>query len=826
MASLALYPPIVDSYSPAFIAGENAKCRVFFSLSSFNSVNDFETVQATVVRQESGLSVVNDKEDSNGHYRKTGIILNLTPVAVSGKDNLYYVDILNSDLKSVEKGYTGWIPGWIYKIQLRLSMIAYDGSGDDQAAWLNLNGSKFSEWSTVNVTKAIGQETVVIYNFNFEGVSTEEITYLTELNFYGYYKNEDSSELLANYRIQTELEDSGVIQAKNDKDSLQYFSYTFKKDYQLHTPYTITFTYETINKYTNTYVLTFVLEDAGIPFSDAKALTYEEDTALMEDITTPALEQDDGGILIKLHSENEVLYVGSICVRRADSKSNFTEWTDVKIINLKNQKINDIEPFYDLTIESGIFYKYAVQFIDTNGYRSAMNKNTTVSMREFEYSFLVGKGGKQLRLTYNNEMNNFKITVGEGKTDTIGGQYAFFSRNGDTYYKAFPITGLISFNMDENHLFTSRAELFGENLTKYNNYNKDHEITMYDVIYERFFRDAVSKFLYDGEYKLFKSPTEGNLIVRLMDINFSPNKTTNRMIYSFSSNAYEAADPTMENYLKYGFYDLASFDKEVFDEVESHSTKSTFTVLPESDLVQLLTDQLRSIVEIAGVTYSKEVVNISNVILSFRSEKLHFRNNYGQFVTGHPIEVNGNLIGIYDDIYDLSSYITFEPSKDTLKLIGDITLTPEEQHDIIVDVYCNYDTVNKVYQTSGETGEISRNYTKVTGQIDDTFNADADIYEMISDRYDFDSGVTTIELYSLKKIIIEAPQYATFSINEEEITIGETGLYISPADNESTFTSLEYLGMKDAGTGIIAPTASAALITYQGIIIKKVLKES
>jgi hypothetical protein len=41
----------------------------------------------------------------------------------------------------------------------------------------------------------------------------------------------------------------------------------------------------------------------------------------------------------------------------------------------------------------------------------------------------------------------------ESKIDTIGGRYPFFFKNGLTAYKEFPISGLISFQMDENSRF-------------------------------------------------------------------------------------------------------------------------------------------------------------------------------------------------------------------------------------------------------------------------------------------------------------------------------------------------------------------------------------
>jgi hypothetical protein len=41
-----------------------------------------------------------------------------------------------------------------------------------------------------------------------------------------------------------------------------------------------------------------------------------------------------------------------------------------------------------------------------------------------------------------------------------------------------------------------------------------------------------------------------------MDVNCTPNQSLGRMIYSFTSNAFELDDANMENYLKYGFYEV------------------------------------------------------------------------------------------------------------------------------------------------------------------------------------------------------------------------------------------------------------------------------
>ena len=51
---------------------------------------------------------------------------------------------------------------------------------------------------------------------------------------------------------------------------------------------------------------------------------------------------------------------------------------------------------------------------------------------------------------------------------------------------------------------------------------------------------------------MFRSPAEGNILVRLMDVNLTPEQTLGRMLYSFSATAYEIDDITAESYEKYG----------------------------------------------------------------------------------------------------------------------------------------------------------------------------------------------------------------------------------------------------------------------------------
>jgi hypothetical protein len=63
-------------------------------------------------------------------------------------------------------------------------------------------------------------------------------------------------------------------------------------------------------------------------------------------------------------------------------------------------------------------------------------------------------------------------------------------------------------------------------------------------------------FLYDNTIKLYRSPTEGNILVKLTNISLSPQTVLGRMLYSFSATATEIADLTIDNYLKYNILQL------------------------------------------------------------------------------------------------------------------------------------------------------------------------------------------------------------------------------------------------------------------------------
>ena len=63
-----LYPPIVDSWMPAFIRTNADGCRVYFSISSYNSLSEInmQAVQVSINHQKTNVTALKNKDYPSG----------------------------------------------------------------------------------------------------------------------------------------------------------------------------------------------------------------------------------------------------------------------------------------------------------------------------------------------------------------------------------------------------------------------------------------------------------------------------------------------------------------------------------------------------------------------------------------------------------------------------------------------------------------------------------------------------------------------------------------------------------------------------------------
>lgn len=572
-----LYPPIIDTYMPAFIRTQ--ECRVYFSLSLYNSIGEIKNAQVLVNNQNTNLTALDPTK------YPSGIKIDSIKMDVDREtDDKYYVSIYPNDLIDGIFNLNQY-----YKVQIRFTDISAPDPPEVKIdSWLSNNLKFFSEWSTVCLIKGISKPQLNIKGFDSLSENNSTVFTTSTIDFIGNLSFEDESETetLKSYRIRlydvngTLLTDSRIIYS-NIYSNVNEINYTFKYSFMDGEQYQVVFDYTTRNLYTNQYKFSFTI------------IQYSSDK--LDATIEPILDEKNGRIGIHLKSNSTEPFSGNITIRRTSSKSNFLLWEDVNTTVIAGQEPLEYT-WYDYTVESGVWYKYCAQRRNSLGNRGVIIEIEEPVMIMPEDMFLTGSG-VQLNIKYDSAISSFKHTVSESRTDTIGSKYPFIKRNGYTNYRQFPISGLITFFCDEDGILTSKEKIFQESLLLYNKYNEENNIGQYnDYIYEREFRKVVMDFLYNGDTKLFRSTTEGNIIVKLMDINLIPQATLGRYIYSFSCTAYEIDEYSIENCDKYNIQKIGTYSELI---QYSHSVlgqlDQTFAAGSKNDLTVLLQEKYKKL---------------------------------------------------------------------------------------------------------------------------------------------------------------------------------------------------------------------------------------
>lgn len=552
--NINLFPPMVESYMPAFLIGSSDSqkntCKVYFSISLYNNLSDIKNAQVTVTNQNTNLSVLN-KEKYPCEIMLTQIKTDLTRVS----DDKYYIEIKTDDIEE------GFQINQYYKIQIRFTSVEATNVSLNipQAidSWLAANLSNFSEWSTVCLVRGISTPTLNINGFDMNAETTlwsiNNVDIVGNLTFVD--KNE--TDTLKSYQIKLYdikdnlLADSGILYS-NSYSSVNDFNYTFEYEFKEGENYYFIFNYETNNMYSESIT--------------HELMVIQESVDMLNATLTAELDEINGAIKLEVKGKDkEESFVGNITIRRTSSESNFTIWEDVHTASFEeNSKLDYI--WIDYTIKSGIYYKYIAQKRNSIGNRGvAIHAKNEPFMILFDDMYLTGGNG-QLNIRFDPSITSFKINVSESKTDTIGSKYPYITQNGAIKYKQFPIGGTITHLMDPSNLITSRENVFRDSLPYYEEYNKDKYVRIDDFndwTYEREFREKVQDFLHENKVRLFRSATEGNILVKLTDINFTPNATLGRRIYSFTATATEIDECSIKNYDKYGISPLGEYDTQL-----------------------------------------------------------------------------------------------------------------------------------------------------------------------------------------------------------------------------------------------------------------------
>ena len=550
---IKLYPPQLAGTIPAFYG---TQLKIPYKMNptvSYSEINGF----AVKLKSVQNNNIVYSGEVTNElHYDKD--------------NNFIYLNIM--DANNIFRS------GSYYKVQI---------------AYLNKR-NEVGYYSTVGIVKYTKKPNVYIDGlkpyelhsglYSYIGVYSQYEKDVTEkvysYNFTMYDENgaifETSGEILHNHENDDEIYET--------KD--QYFITKSLKENKI---YTLVYTVTTINGLIISSPEYRIIQQSTVPpETDIKILAF--------------MNTENGYANIQLLGENndngtEAVITGNFLITRSSSENNYETWSEISRLVFYGEKPSAYN-YKDFTVQHGFGYKYAIQQYNQTYqiYSNRVISNEIVA--EFEHAFLYD-GERQLKIKYNPKVSSFKTTLLEQKTNTLGGKFPLFFRNGNVNYKEFPISGLISYLSDEEQIFMTDKQLqledtsilkreytLKENVKSSNNeyFNNIYDAQLaydlqkvytiketqnsndatiskqrtrttdlvdYNVVAERVFKLNVLDFLNDGKPKLFRSPGEGNYIVRLMNSSLSPEDKTGRMLHTFSTTATEIDDYSYEKLKKY-----------------------------------------------------------------------------------------------------------------------------------------------------------------------------------------------------------------------------------------------------------------------------------
>ena len=581
-----IYPPQVETFMPSFCYNDSAK--VWFNISSYNEdmINKIKFIHVSMVDQRNNVNVFAGLNGNDIVYPQ------YYPITFNGSKNnnndsnnkmgydpnkkMYWLVIPPQVLKTSPYYNTGQY----YKVQLRFDLTGSSGfpaysdgnityndpttffywnSSSNKAAdalklalYTNYNENNFSEWSTGTLLKPILIPT--LSNLNFDLSTTTNINLSTDIPIVGKIEfNKADGDTIS--RIETEQLLWYQIKILNNNNTLFDSNKIYTDNNEINhnidtsalsvnTNYQMQIIYETNNGYSETINCS------------VKTYNYTNTTNL---IYSKNIDEDNG--IITLNITELTNLTGYLVIRRTSYHSNFTHWDLIGAYNLSSLSSLIIK---DKTIESMTGYRYQLQRIDENVIYAPQYIETNDIIHCDYYGGLFSDKDKLLKVSFDFQLTNRSNATNRTKTDTLGGQYPVFTQNSKLKYHTYSISGRIS-TEDGGEFFLPKEEIFG---SEYYNYRYNPTVSSphnaecqsvkpnNDWLYEREYRDAVEEWLNNGKPKLFRSMTEGNMIVMLDGISMSPDTVLGRRLYNFSATMYEIGDgKDIESLVSFGLFD-------------------------------------------------------------------------------------------------------------------------------------------------------------------------------------------------------------------------------------------------------------------------------
>lgn len=548
-----LYPPAVESYQASNKYTEPMIITFTVPEYNLNYLQYIKSVHVSVTNDKNNTSCLTTGESGNESIIPLTIVpwnkVDYNATTRQGKITLnsLYSFSATPDFDPV-----------LYKIQLRFDITALNINDDSNEldeilgtlsklnSYLITSQNNFSEWSSSTLIKPIYNPFIVMSEFSDNGTTFyKQLSkkFTGTLKFYTVDQETNEATLAIDETDQLESFKMWIGDAEEEEDiewvdAVSYNtleqSFNLYDDYEIGSEYTLYVVFKTKNGYTNIDDLTtfnFSLKEASSNNAIEKMVADEE------------------------YGINSIYFTAyqdaSYELFRAELGSN--NWV---LIGENNDGNGEQICIQDKFIESGLQYRYGLQeTLEKGSFNIAR-----ISIREqnesndfFNATFT--RGNKILKTSFDFKISQYSKKHGLFMTETLGGRFPRFTKNGNLNYKQFSISGKISFEDNIDEYFVTLEELLGTSY--YEKLKEDNECSnggVHDILtpkllhmVDRKFREKAYDWLNDGQAKLFKSGPEGNMIVMLDGITLTPQAALGRRIYDFSAIMYEIAEVNYDN---------------------------------------------------------------------------------------------------------------------------------------------------------------------------------------------------------------------------------------------------------------------------------------
>ena len=706
-----LYPPILNDTLPAFYEENGtAIITVPFSINRAVSVSDIgqfrlkiKTVQNNVL-----LTVLEVK--------------NLTDIS-----SMLSKGVAKFSWFKTDDSFAKIAIGQYLKVQMAFT----DTSGTIVGYFSNVSVIKYTAKPTVHIINAESSQpnSTELYKTNYIGAyeplyDTSERPYSYCFNLYNKNREivESSGWLLHNTSITYLIQESLSLNSTID-------TYSFSTSLIPQEQYYIEYTVRTINNL-----------EISSPLYSCMDLPVEQSN--LEVALNGENNFDNAYIKLNFISISSHALSGplpnptSFLIQRSDYYHNYQNWETIQKLYFESYEQLFEWVFKDFTIEQGLCYKYCFRIYNGEGIATARSlaNNGNYILADFEDMFLYD-GKKQLRIRYNPKITSFKTTQLEQKIETIGSQFPFIFKNGIVKYKEFPISGLLSYSVDIEELFANQEqelnvikleEIFREGTPNWygsgyytlkdGKYIPDYQAvkeslpsgvsnSQFDSLNiqaERIFKLKALDWLNNGEVKLFKSPTEGNYLVKLMNISMTPEDKLSRLLHTITAQAYEVAEYNIANLQISNILSISDFEidklysktlniyNQVISKVDNTTSLNTSILINNGNRIvnNLIIEPAESTsdygfyLRIGGDDVSKRTYIQKSRVLNLSMANAILPDLY--FNAYDNLELINMLVGDSDHAFTTSSKynskININGISKTLKqaiheLIGDLTIT-------------------------------------------------------------------------------------------------------------------------------------------------------